>query len=412
MNKQLNIGLFGYGCVGSGLVEVLKQTPGIQAAITQICVKDKDKKRNLPPSFFTYNKNDLLYNDNINVIVELIDDANEAFTIVSTALRNGKAVVTANKKMLAENFEELYQLQQQYQVPLLYEGSAGGAIPIIRSLEEYYDNDTLSSIEGILNGTTNFILTKTIQENKSYEEALKDAQELGFAESDPKLDVEAFDPKYKLVILIAHAFGIIVDPKDILNYGIKYLGKQDVQYAKEKGYAIKLVAQAAKSNQGIKALVLPRFVKNDDTFFHVSNEFNAVQVAAAFSDKQLLKGKGAGSYPTAAAVLSDLSALRYQYKYEYKKLQRPSAPVLEHDGLVRVYLRYQDADIFSQLQFETIDEAFNSSDYKYVIGEVRIKQLLEANLNERDDLFLAEVIKSTEPIIRKSYRSQQLASIH
>lgn len=401
MNKKLNIGLFGFGCVGSGLFEVLQQTPALQANIVRICVKNKHKKRSLPEAYFTYDKYDLLNDDNIDVIVELIDDATEAFDIVCTALRKGKAVVTANKKMLAENFEQLYQLQQQYNTPLLYEGSAGGSIPIIRSLEEYYDNDTLNNIEGILNGTTNFILTKTIQENKSYNEALKEAQELGFAETNPKLDVEAFDPKYKLVILIAHAFGMIVHPSDILNYGIKQLNRQDIQYAREKGYAIKLLAQAAKINNKIKALVMPRFIKNDDAFFHVNNEFNAVQVSAAFSDKQLLKGKGAGSYPTAAAVLSDISALRYQYRYEHKKLLQNTSQQLDNSGLIRIYLRYQDSAIFSELHFETIDEAFNSSDYKYVIGEVSIAQLLSANLNDRDDLFLAEI---ATPLVKASVK--------
>src|SRR6478735_4262788 len=241
---KLNIGLFGYGCVGSGLYEVLKQTPGLNAEITKICVKHPEKKRNLPSYHFTYDKNELLNDPAINVIVELIDNADDAYEIVTTALRKGKAVVTANKKLLAEHFAELYLLQQEYGTPLLYEASVGGSIPIIRTLEEYYDNDTLSSIEGILNGTTNYILTKTGNEGKGYEEVLKEAQQLGFAESNPKLDVQAFDPKFKLTILLAHAFGLVVKPEEILNYGIHHLTERDVQYANEKGYKLKLVAQA------------------------------------------------------------------------------------------------------------------------------------------------------------------------
>jgi homoserine dehydrogenase len=214
MTKQkLRIGLFGYGCVGSGLYEVLKRTPNFNAEIVKICVKDKTKPRNIPAHNFTYDKNEILNDETINVVVELIDNADDAYEIVTTALREGKAVVTANKKLLSEHFTELYLLQQQYNTPLLYEASVGGAIPIIRTLEEYYDNDTLSSIEGILNGTTNFILTKTANEGKGYEEVLKEAQLLGFAESNPTLDVQAFDPKFKLTILLAHAFGLIVKPE-------------------------------------------------------------------------------------------------------------------------------------------------------------------------------------------------------
>jgi homoserine dehydrogenase len=391
MSKQkLNIGLFGYGCVGSGLYEVLKRTPNFNAEIVKICVKQKNKARNIAPHHFTFDKNELLNDESINVIVELIDNADDAFEIVSTALKNGKAVVTANKKLLAEHFEELYALQQQYDTPLLYEASVGGAIPIIRTLEEYYDNDTLSSIEGILNGTTNFILTKTANENKGYTEVLKEAQELGFAESDPTLDVQGYDPKYKLTILLAHAFGLVVKPEEIFNYGIHHLNERDVQYAKEKGYKIKLVAQASKENDRIKAFVLPKFVKDDNAFYNVNNEFNAVQVAAAFSDKQLLKGKGAGSYPTAAAVLSDISALGYNYRYGYKKLVQQNGISLSQSGLINIYLRYSNDRIFDKLQFETVEEQFVSKEYKYIIGSVPLQQLLDANLNDEEGIFIAE----------------------
>lgn len=388
--QQLRIGLFGYGCVGSGLYEVLKRTPNFNAEIVKICVKQKNKARNIASHHFTFDKNELLNDESINVIVELIDNADDAFEIVSTALKNGKAVVTANKKLLAEHFEELYALQQEYNTPLLYEASVGGAIPIIRTLEEYYDNDTLSSIEGILNGTTNFILTKTANDNKGYEEVLKEAQELGFAESDPTLDVQGFDPKYKLTILLAHAFGLVVKPEEILNYGIHHLSERDVQYAREKGYKIKLVAQAHKEGDKVRALVLPKFVKDDNAFYNVNNEFNAVQVAAAFSDKQLLKGKGAGSYPTAAAVLSDISALGYNYRYGYKKLVQQNELSLNQSDLVSVYLRYSNDGIFDKLRFETVEEQFVSREYKYIIGSVPLQQLLDAGLNQQEGIFIAE----------------------
>ena len=195
MKKKLKLGLFGFGCVGQGLYHVLHETHGVKAEIKKICVKNRNKTRPIPDHFFIYDRNEILNDPDIDIIVELIDDSRAAYEIVKTALEHGKAVVTANKKMLAEHLEEIYLLQQKYGKPVLYEGAVCGSIPILRNLEEYYDNDLISSIEGIFNGSTNYILTKVFDEKKSYEDALKQAQDLGFAESDPSLDVKGYDPK-------------------------------------------------------------------------------------------------------------------------------------------------------------------------------------------------------------------------
>ena len=157
--QKLRIGMFGYGCVGQGLHDVLNSSKGFRADIVRICVKDRTKKRRIPMSNFTFDKNDILNDPSINLVVELIDDADEAFSIVSTAMKSGKNVVTANKVMVANHFRELVTLQEKYKVSLLYEASAGASIPIIRNLEEYYDNELLYSLRGILNVTTNYILT-------------------------------------------------------------------------------------------------------------------------------------------------------------------------------------------------------------------------------------------------------------
>ncbi|NJN77245.1 MAG: homoserine dehydrogenase, partial [Saprospiraceae bacterium] len=175
----------------------------------------------------TYNSTEILYNSEIDVIIELIDDAEAAYEIVTTAMREGKAVISANKKLIANHLDELLELQKTYNVPFLYEASVCGSIPIIRNLEEYYNTDYLSSVETICNGTTNYILTKTAAEGLTYNQALKEAQDLGFAESDPTLDVQGFDAKYKLIILALHAFGIVLKPEDVLNYGIHNLNIAD-----------------------------------------------------------------------------------------------------------------------------------------------------------------------------------------
>lgn len=179
MSKQISIGLFGFGCVGQGLYDVLNGSKGFKASIEKIAIKDPSKKRTLDEKYFTTDHNEILNNPAINTIVELIDDADAAYKLVTTALKSGKNVVTANKKMLAFHLQELVELQKEHNASLLYEASACGSIPIIRNLEEYYDNDLLSSVSGIFNGSSNFILSKIFQQGWDYTTALKTAQDLG-----------------------------------------------------------------------------------------------------------------------------------------------------------------------------------------------------------------------------------------
>lgn len=394
--KKLRIGLFGFGVVGQGLYDVIHKTKGIHAEIVKICVKQRDKVRPIPMDFFTFDKEDILKDDSLDVVVELIDNTDEAFSIVSEALSKGKAVVSANKRMIAEHFVELYNLQKARNVSFLYEASVCGSIPIIRNLEEYYDNDLLTTLEGICNGTTNYILTKVAEENVSYAEALKGAQESGFAESNPTLDVKGFDAKFKLTLLLTHTFGVFVNHSDIFNFGIQNLTADDSTYAREKGFRIKLIAHTFSQNGKIHAYVMPKFIRQNDMFYDVRNEFNAVQLEASFSDKQFFSGKGAGSYPTASAVLSDLSALMYDYHYMYKKYNQRqennnAGATFSNDLLLNVYMRYQDDNLLPELQFAEIDQQFISHEYKYVIGKVNLSRLHQLNLNDRDDIFLVRI---------------------
>ncbi|RYD55570.1 MAG: homoserine dehydrogenase [Sphingobacteriales bacterium] len=374
--KQLNIGLFGFGVVGEGLYRVLNQTSSLQAQIKKVCIKHPEKKRNAPAGLFTTHATELLNDESINVIVELIDDADAAFDYVSEALKRGKAVVTANKKLVAEHFEELLQLQQQYQTPLLYEAACCASIPVIRNLEEYYDNDLLQSISGIVNGSTNYILTRIFQDKLSFSEALEQAQIEGFAESNPALDVEGIDALNKLSILLAHAYGITQHPATIVHSGIQHIQAQDARFAREKGYEIKLVAQAVKKDDGnIAAFVLPQFVDKTSQLYNVKNEYNGVVIESGFADKQFFYGKGAGSFPTASAVLSDLSALRYDYKYEYKKLHSTVRPSLTDDLLLRVYVSFEGLFHVPHECFEKIEEWSSSEQRCHVIGIVKFSRL-------------------------------------
>lgn len=381
MAKKLKIGLFGFGCVGQGLYYVLNNSTGFKADIVKIALKDRSKERSVSKDLITFDKWEILNNPEIDVIVELIDDAEEAFNIVSEALKKGKHVVTANKKLLANHLEELYKLQQENNVSLLYEASAGGSIPIIRTLEEYFDNEELEKVSGIFNGTTNYILTKTINDKLSYATALKQAQEKGFAETDPTSDVEGFDPKYKAVIIALHAFGLIIKPEQILNLGITTLHDNDIKYASEKGYKIKLTPVIQRlENDKVGVLVAPRFVKEANQLFNVDNEFNGVIVEGKFSGEQFLQGKGAGSYPTGAAVLSDISALSHGYKYEYKKHVQKHASDFTNDVLINVYFRYNSIIDLDKIEFIEISEKYNGGEYNYIVGKVNLQTLL----NNRD----------------------------
>lgn len=389
MRKNLKLGLFGFGCVGQGLYHVLHETKGLKAEIKKICVKTKNKPRPLGEDIFTFRKEDILLDPEIDVVVELIDDAAAAFEIVKVALQNGKAVVTANKRMLAEHLEEIYHLQKKYGKPVLYEGSVCGSIPIIRNLEEYYDNDLISSIEGIFNGSTNYILTKVFEERKTYDDALKQAQALGFAESDPSLDVKAFDPKFKLTILIAHTFGVFVRPENIINFGIDRISSVDLKYAKDHGLTIKLIARAIKVGEKIYGLVAPQFIENVHPLSAVRNEFNAVTVEGAFAEKQLFVGKGAGSFPTGSAVLSDISALTYDYRYEYKKLQQENHLSFSNEATVEVVVSFTGPVLVAIADFEEFKGGFQGNGQQSMQGIVKLEKIREWSRQEGINVILA-----------------------
>lgn len=414
-NNQLTIGLFGFGVVGEGLYKVLQQTPSLKATIKKACIKNYGKKRNAPASLFTTDRNELLNDRSINVIVEVIDDAEAAFEIVTTAMINGKHVVSASKKMIAAHLPELLRLQQQTGRSFLYESAACASIPVIRNLEEYYDYDLLHSIKAIVNGSTNFILTKMFEEGLDFREALLLAQQAGFAESDPSLDIEGYDAVNKWAFLLTHAYGIVERPENILFNGIQNIHATDAIVARSKKQEIKLVAQAQKLKDGrIAAFVLPQFVKQDDPLAFVKNEYNGVVIESGLADKQFFYGKGAGSFPTASAVLSDISALRYQYKYEYKKLYHHQPHELSNDIFLKVYISFENLDLIPRERFEWIEEWHSQEERKYLIAVISFSELKENNWWKENGTSL---ILLPEPVIEETgtrklkKRSLELAGV-
>ncbi|MBQ2797116.1 MAG: homoserine dehydrogenase [Tidjanibacter sp.] len=376
MKKEIKIGLFGFGSVGRGLYDVLGAVEGKDITIRRICVRDLSKDRGVSAEFT--DQPDRIFEDpEINMIVELIDDAEAAYRIVRRALEAHLPVVSGNKKMLAYHLPELIELGKQTATPFLYDASACGSIPVIRNLEEYYDNDLLVSVKGILNGSSNFVLSKIFNENMTYDKALRLAQELGFAESDPSLDFDGWDSLFKLVILTIHAFGIYVAPEKIFRYGISTMNEADIRFASEKQRRIKLVGHVEKKNDGgVYLWVVPQLISRDKYIYSVEDEFNGVVIKGRYYYKQFMFGRGAGGHPTGAAVLSDITACKYDYRYEYKRMN--SGLDIRHtdDVCHRIYFRYRTEEDRNLLKFQLIREQYTSGEWNYVVGDVCLSDLV------------------------------------
>ncbi|SDX81584.1 homoserine dehydrogenase [Hymenobacter psychrophilus] len=321
------IGLIGFGCVGQGLYDILQQHPASGFVISRIVVKSPRKARPLPAERFEFDADALLADDSLDVLVEVIDDADAAFILVAAALRRGRRVVTANKAMLARHLPALIELQRARGGTLLYEAAVGGSIPVIRTLDAYFGTEPLRRLTGILNGSSNYVLTRMGEDGTDYGPALAQAQQLGFAETDPGLDMGAFDPRSKAVLLAAHAYGLFLAPEQILNVGIESITATDIAFAASQGQKIKVVAGLQRLPDGrVTALVTPQLVGPGSPLFGVDEEFNGVVIEADFAGEQFLRGRGAGGHPTGSAVLADLAALRQGFAYHYAKTTDPPMP--------------------------------------------------------------------------------------
>lgn len=390
MNK-IKIGLFGFGVVGQGIFQVLSKSRNAHAEIVKICVRS-NKPRSIDASYFTTDPEVILSNPEIDLIVEVIDDAAASYKIVKAALQKGIPVVSGNKAMLARHLPELIDLQKKHNVALLYDASSCGSIPVIRNLEEYYDNDLLLEVKGILNGSSNYILSRVFDHQESYDAALAQAQALGFAESDPSFDIEGYDSLFKLVIITVHALGVYVHPDRIFTYGISTIHDSDIRYAREKGVKIKLVAQVVKvSDRKFTMFVMPEFVTPGKYIYSVDDEYNGVVIRGECYDRQFMFGKGAGSLPTASSILSDIMARQHDYRYEYKKQHYLDRPEYTTDVELKVYVRYTETDVLKILHFDRITEQYRGEDGNYVIGYIRLSELLaKREVLRGKDVFMAD----------------------
>lgn len=386
--KTINIGLFGFGVVGRGLSELLQRVPEADVRIAKVCVRNMARHQGEAPSLhFTTDPKEILDDPDIDLVVELIDDAEAAYHIVKGSLERRLPVVTGNKRMLAHHLPELIELQKEMKTALLYDASACGSIPVIRNLEEYYDNDLQISVKGILNGSSNFILSKIFNDHMSHADALRLARELGFLESDPTLDLDGWDSLFKLVILAVHAFGVYVKPERLFNFGITHMNDDDIRFANEKDRRIKLLGLAEKlPDNRLTLSVMPHLVSRNKYIYSCEDEFNGVVIKGRFYGKQFLVGRGAGGHPTSSAVLSDISAIRYDYFYRYKRMHSETPlPRFSNDISFRAYLRFTSEDDLQLLQPEAIYERYSSETHQYAVARINLQRLhdVRAELIER-----------------------------
>jgi len=356
--NRIGIGLLGLGVVGGGVARILTQKAeviarqaGCPVAINRILVRDLAKKRSVKvdPLLLTTNPQDIITDPDIDIVIEVMGGESPALELIKESLLRGRHVITANKEIMAKHGRELLTLAHQQEVDILYEASVGAGIPLIATLKQGLLANEITAIRAIINGTTNYILTRMATEGLDFSTALRQAQELGYAEADPADDVEGIDAAYKLAILATLAFHTEIRPQDVYHEGITRLAARDFRYAKELGYAIKLLAIAKETDQSVEVRIHPALIPEDLLLAKVDGVFNAIQVDGDLIGRLLFYGKGAGDLPTTSAVVADLIDLsqsitrgrssQFQMTLDASKSLKPFSEIE-----TRYYLRMSVAD--------------------------------------------------------------------
>ena len=359
--KKINIGLIGFGNVGCGVVKILQQRRAllaqkiaIEISVKKICDKDILRKREVKVdrSLLTANADEIINDPQIDIIVEVMGGINPAKEYILSALKKGKHVVSANKALLAEHGRELFAEAAERGKNIYFEASVGAGIPIIKSIKEGLVANKFSSIFGIVNGTSNFVLTQMSKENCSFASALNLAKAKGFAEKDPTLDIEGVDSAHKLVLLTYLAFGRIVSLKDIFIEGISRVSSADIAYAKELGYEIKLLAIAKKEADELEVGVHPTFLPREHLLSSIDGVFNAIYVSSDLAGELMFYGPGAGQLSAASAVVSDIADLTQDIK---AGLFRPTLNIIE-DSLVKSLRKIDEFENKYYIRITAVDK--------------------------------------------------------
>jgi homoserine dehydrogenase len=405
MNREvIKVGMLGMGTVGSGVLKVLGQNGseiknklGTRLEVVRIAVRDVDKEREpaVDRALLTDNPDHVTDDPEIDIVVEVMGGVEAARRSVARALSHGKYVVTANKDLMARHGMELLQVAAVNGKNILYEASVGGGIPLIRPLKRCLAANRVISLMGIINGTTNYILTKMSREGREFGEALAEARQLGFAEADPSSDLEGRDAAYKLCILASLAFSSQVDMADIHTEGISEIKLRDIRYAAELGYAVKLLAMAEEVEQGLKLRVNPVLIPLNHPLAAVSNEFNGIFIEGDAVGEVMFYGRGAGSLPTASAVCADIMEAARNIKHEVENGivettfgRKPVVPMKEQES--RFYLRLKAKDqpgVFAQLA-----TAFGNA-----------KVSLDMIIQKRSDAETAEIVLVTHSVTEGNF---------
>lgn len=379
----VKIAILGLGTVGYGVYDIIKNVKYLQK-IKVSKILDKDfSKQNLVNNIITDNYEEILNDKDISIIVETMGAGSFSYHCIKKALLAGKHVVTANKEVIASYIEELTNIKNEKGVSLYYEASVGGGIPIIKQTHNAALVNEITSIQGILNGTTNYILTKMSNEGLTFDDALKQAQDAGFAEADPTADLEGLDMVRKVAILSDIAYKTNIDIEKVWHYGIKNVSDKDIKFASNINCCLKFVAESNLDDGNVSIKVEPKFVSRDSIIAKTNNEFNVVKIDCSYNGDLIFYGKGAGRYPTANAIINDIIMIaNNDVNYTFEKKNEYS--INKKEELGKYYLRVKDTNLIDASIIDTI------SNDQIITKEVSfnvIKNIME-NIN-----FYAKVVK-------------------
>ena len=407
MKKMISIGLIGFGTVGTGVVKLLQENGdliagrlGAEIRLQRIADIDIRKSRGIQvdDALLTTDAADILNDPGIDIVVELMGGYEPARTFILAAMTQGKHVVTANKALLATHGDEIFRSAMRHGVNIGFEASVGGTVPVIKALKESLIANRIQSISAIVNGTSNFILSKMTDEGGSFETVLKEAQALGFAESDPAYDVEGIDAAHKLAILLSLSYGKKVHLSDLYREGITRIGEQDIAFARELGYRIKLLAIAIRRDREIEARLHPTMIPFDHLLANVNGNFNAFHIIGDAANSVFLYGQGSGMMPTASAVVSDIVDIARDIRKGIAGRVPPR--VLDEEAIEEIRLMPFD-QIRTNYYFR-----FSAVDRPGVLS--RISGILGAN-----DISIATVIQKGRkqggavPIVMTTYKARE-----